>query len=150
MQHQFAVRGAGYGALVGWASAALVMASALLDLSGDLFSTVGLVLLVQGTVMSAAVGLSAGALVGLVCGMGAAMAVGDRTVTREALPRVVIGAAALPLVVVVGAALVTRSPGPLLLLVPVVVGVALLVAATPRILRDTEQRRVVTSTVRPG
>lgn len=128
MQHQFAVRGAGYGALVGWVTATVVATPVVFGEGWP-----GLLLATFGILLPTALGLPSGALAGLACGMGAAMAVGDRTELRAALPRAVLGAMALPLLVALAGAPVVLAPA--------AVGTALLLRETPGILRATEQER---------
>lgn len=130
MQPRFVVHGAGWGALVGWLSALLLLVVHLLDPAYGPGLLEGLTLVVT---LPLFLGAPAGALTGAACGMGAAMAVGSCTDRQPARIRAALGAMALPVVV----AFITRVP---VLLLPALVGTALLFLSTPRIVEETALR----------
>lgn len=139
MHHQFAIQGAGWGALVGWATALLltVMAWGLSTVDEvSPWEQAGFWTMVVVTVLlvPSVLGIGTGLLCGALCGMGAAMAVGRRTDPRAARPLVVLGAMLLPV-------LLSLTLGWWPLLLPAAVGTALLVRATPAILADPGRGR---------
>jgi hypothetical protein len=131
VQHQFVVHGAGWGALVGWLSAFILIAPLALNPTSPIMLLERVSLLV---IYPFVLGAPVGAAIGAVCGMGAAMAVGTRTNRRSGMTRAALGAMALPVVV----ALATRGQ---VVLLPAVAGTLLLLLGTPRILKDTAARR---------
>lgn len=125
MQPRFILFGAGWGALVGWASAVVValMAVTMQPGSAGWLAEISL-LVIYPLVLGVPIGAASGAASGLV----AAALVGPRTDLRPVIVRVAIGAMAVP----VAAAIVLQASA---LILPGIVGTGLLLASTPRILR---------------
>lgn len=125
MQPRFILFGAGWGALVGWAFALVIaLAAVTMDPGGPGGLPATLFVVIYPVVLGVPIGAASGAASGLV----AAALVGPRTALPPVMFRVAIGAMAVPLV----AAILLQASA---LILPGIVGTALLLASTPRILR---------------